>query len=334
MPFDGIIGHALPIRIIRSMVQTGQVPHACIFSGIEGIGKRAVAMGFAKALNCLGPQRSSGCQCASCQAIERRMHPDLILLAPEKNVIRIDQVRLLQSELAFKPFEARYKVVIIDGADRMNVHAANCLLKTLEEPPEQTVLILIAPSTAGMLPTVLSRCHRIHFAPLAPADIGAYLCAQGVAPAQAEVLSIQAQGSIGRALMLRESAFMELRQKMADALAGAPRPDLDALLKLGQQAGAEPAGPLPVLEFLETWYRDLLLLKEGVGDELLQNYDLAGSLRAAAGHETRASALQSIRRIQWLQQHANLHADVSLGLEAVLINGVSGPDANRFSLFS
>lgn len=319
MPFDSIIGHALAIRILRSMLQAGQIPQAFIFSGIDGIGKRTAAAGFVKALNCR-EQGSDFCgQCPACRKIERRMHPDVVWVEPEKNGIRIDQIRSLQADLAFRPLEARYKAVIIDAADRLNLHAANCLLKTLEEPPEQTTLMLIAGSTAGMLPTVLSRCHRIHFAPLAPADVRQYLLANGVAQGQAEVLCTHAQGSIGRALMLHASAFLDVRRDMAAALAADAARHVDELLKLAQRAGTEAAGLSPVLEFLETWYRDLLLLQEGLAEALLYNHDIIDSLRSAARHETRGSVLNKMRKVQWLQHNAMLNVDMSLGLEALFM---------------
>ncbi|MCX5900126.1 MAG: DNA polymerase III subunit delta', partial [Proteobacteria bacterium] len=175
MPFDEIRGHGRQVRILQAMLRSGHLPHAFLFTGIEGIGKRMVATGFVKALNCLTLSDDFCGQCLQCRKIDKQIHPDVQVVEPEKNVLKIEQVRALQQDIVFKPLEGKKKAVIIDQAEKMNAQAANCLLKTLEEPPEDTVLVLIAHAVSDMLPTVLSRCQQIHFSPLSDEDISAVL---------------------------------------------------------------------------------------------------------------------------------------------------------------
>ena len=319
MPFDSIFGHKVPIRILRSMLKTGQLPHAFIFSGVDGIGKRTTAVCFVKALNCHEMEDDFCDRCPSCQKVERLTHPDLFCIEPEKNVIKIEQVRALQQEIVFKPMEGKKKAVIIDQAEKINLQAANCLLKTLEEPPEDTVLILAARSTAGMLPTVLSRCHRIVFSPLGDEDILQFLRKEGYEEDRAKLVIPHAQGSIKRVIFLLESDFLTKWSETAEILSSDPTGNLEAVLNLSKRLSDDSEGLTLVLEFLQVWYRDLLLLKEGLSESLLYNRDIIDSVREAAGHETRDGIIRKIKRIQWMQNNALLNLDIQLGLESVFL---------------
>lgn len=319
MPFDAIIGQKKPIRILRSMFKTGQVPHAFVFYGVDGIGKLTVAVSFAKALNCQEAEGDFCDCCPSCRKIDRRVHPDIQRIEPEKNVIKIEQVRALQKDIGFKSLEAKKKAVIIDQAEKLNVQAANCLLKTLEEPPDETVLILVARSTASMLATVLSRCQTISFTPLTDEEIMQFLFDRAAVDKQrAALITKQARGSIERAIYLLESDFLNRRNEIAEMLVDISQGNLDAVFKLAgllNDAGEHPM----MLEFLLAWHRDVLLLKEGLSESLLYNPDIIDSMSVAAGHETRDGTLQKIKKIQWMQNSAGLNIDMQLGLEAVFM---------------
>ncbi|MFC1591827.1 DNA polymerase III subunit delta' [Thermodesulfobacteriota bacterium] len=319
MPFDALLGHARPVQTLRSMLRSGNVPHAFIFSGMEGIGKCTAAVSFAKALNCRELPDDFCDSCLSCQKIERRMHPDVFHTAPEKNVIKIEQVRALQQDIAFKPLEGDRKVVIIDRAEKLNPHAANCLLKTLEEPPSDTVLILVAQATTGLLPTVLSRCQKIVFSPLSTDEVVQLLGDGGIEAGRAADLARHARGSVQKALFLEESDFLSRRSELADMLAGDNDTVVDAALELAQRLSRESETIPLMLEFLLGWYRDLLVAKEGLADASLYNADIAEAVHAAARHESPASIKRKLRKIQWIQRNAVLNPDMQLGLESVLM---------------
>ena len=185
MALKDIIGQDGAVNILLRTLDRNRVPSAYLFAGESGIGKRFTALNFAKALNCLNNgdevkgknalpitqliSRVDACdECASCKKIDAMTHPDLMLVTPEKGEIRIGEIRAVESALSFKPFEGKRKVVIIDEADTMNQAAANAFLKTLEEPPDESLLMLIT-AHPDMLPeTIRSRCCRLNFVPLAP----------------------------------------------------------------------------------------------------------------------------------------------------------------------
>lgn len=161
MPFTGIAGHSVPLATISKILGSGRIAHAYLFSGPEGIGKKKVALAFIEALFC---GKAEGCgHCISCRKIQSGNHPDIHTLEPDGQFIKVDQVRSLQKELSFRPYEAPRKVCIIDGADRFNQSSGNSLLKTLEEPPGNALMILLAANIDSVLPTIRSRCQQISF---------------------------------------------------------------------------------------------------------------------------------------------------------------------------
>src|SRR5512139_1361138 len=217
MPFDAVLGQQQAIHQLRTALRSGHLAHAYLFSGIEGIGKCMAAIAFAKALNCQTHADDFCDDCAACRKTEKQLHPDIFFIEPDKNIIKIEQVRDIQKKIIFKPLEGRKKVVIIDQAEKLNLHAANCLLKTLEEPPDDTVLILVASTALPLLPTILSRCQSIRFAPLGVESLRSFLERRGGSE-NAGFIAAFAQGSIKRALVLLETAFLSRRKEIIELL--------------------------------------------------------------------------------------------------------------------
>jgi DNA polymerase-3 subunit delta' len=190
MALKDIVGQEGAIGILLRTLGRHRVPSAYLFVGESGIGKRFAALNFAKALNCLNNSSDSkalsdeskgedaspatyltsemdACdECASCRKIDAMTHPDMMVVVPEKGEIRVGEIRAVEDALSFKPFEGRKKVVIIDEADAMNQAAANAFLKTLEEPPDDSTLILITAHPDLLPETIRSRCCRLNFVPL------------------------------------------------------------------------------------------------------------------------------------------------------------------------
>ncbi|GAB4485683.1 MAG: DNA polymerase III subunit delta' [Thermodesulfovibrionales bacterium] len=202
MAFSQVIGQDRAIDILRGSMQRSRIASAYLFCGESGIGKKLVALNFAKALNCLSGSREESpllagfdglaphaaapgadggapvdaCEtCASCEKINAGAHPDLLVIAPEERQIRIDEIRMVDEALSFRPFEGRRRVVIVDEADTMNPAASNAFLKTLEEPPSDSVIILVSSRPDRLLPTIRSRCSRVNFRTLSAADCAAVL---------------------------------------------------------------------------------------------------------------------------------------------------------------
>ena len=214
--WKNIFGNAPRIEHLKKILSENKFPHAVIFSGVEGIGKRKIAENCAAALLCENPNDGEACGvCSSCKLLAAGNHPDFYVIEPEKSkaapAIKIGQIRELQSQVLLQPNRANCRVVIIDGAEFMNKAAANCLLKTLEEPTGQTIFILTTANRAGLLMTVRSRCGVVNFEKISPAEISAALKLRGVESEKAQTISLIADGSLGRALKLEESGGFEIR---------------------------------------------------------------------------------------------------------------------------
>lgn len=190
MSLKNIIGQEKAVEALLGIIKRQRVATSYLFCGEPGIGKKTTAINFAKALNCQRPVESLGLrvrgetselktpssklktemdacdECGSCLKIDAGSHPDFLIISPEERQIRIEEIRAIDDTLSFKPFEGKKKIVVVDGADTMNISAANAFLKTLEEPPEDSIIILIS-SRPDILPaTIRSRCSRLNFFPL------------------------------------------------------------------------------------------------------------------------------------------------------------------------
>ena len=227
--FEKIFGQDRPVFILTKMIQSGAVPHALLFTGTDGVGKRSCARAFAAGLNCavrrFGDTKTSGAEdapsgavlsrepatpCISCRRFVKDAHPDFIIIQPDQSLIKIERIRELCRVLTLKPYEARFRVVILASAHFMNESAANALLKVLEEPPDQTVLILTARQTSDLLPTIVSRCQHIRFDPL-PAEKMARALADETDLSFTKALraSRLARGSMTAARKLAAGSFFE-----------------------------------------------------------------------------------------------------------------------------
>ena len=170
MAFKDIIGQKKAINILLGTMARNRIPSAYLFAGESGIGKKLTAINLAKALNCQKPITPIDCcdECPSCKKIDSQTHPDFLMAAPEKGEIMVDAIRMIEEAISLAPYEGKRKVVIVDDAETMNSFAANAFLKTLEEPPPQSIIILISASPDRLPETIRSRCSRINFSPLAP----------------------------------------------------------------------------------------------------------------------------------------------------------------------
>src|SRR5437588_6147366 len=167
MPLRDIVGHQRTLALLAAAASRGTLPPSLSFAGPEGVGKYTAAIALARALNCEKAGKDACGACAACRRIARGVHADVLVLAPgETGSIKVDQVREAIDRSAYRPFEGRRRVVIVDQADALIPEAQNALLKTLEEPPAASVFVLVTARPDVLLPTVRSRCQRLRFAPL------------------------------------------------------------------------------------------------------------------------------------------------------------------------
>ena len=231
MLFKDVLGHGAVIRALVTAHARDKVHHAYLFAGPAGVGKRALAFGFASLLNCTGEaprgaggERTDGCgTCRSCRTIARTErgegagHPDLSLVEPlpesKRRVIKIEQVRELIRRVPFPPIEAAFRVVILDPADGLGEEAANALLKTLEEPSSRTRFLLLSSRPDAVLTTIVSRCQRMAFGRLSDDEVRRGLVERlGATPEAAEAAVGLAGGSLGLGRALMDDPVLGQRQ--------------------------------------------------------------------------------------------------------------------------
>jgi DNA polymerase III subunit delta' len=233
VPFSDIVGHAPLIALLRQAVSKNRVPQSLLFAGPEGVGKGAVAMALAQAVNCPRQQNGDACgTCPTCQRIARGQHSDVTVLdRGDEASIKIPALRdrVLES-VNYRPFEAARRVFIIDPADAMTVQAQDALLKTLEEPPSAAIIVLVSAYADTLQPTIQSRCRRLRFGLLVEADVARILKAQGIDAGSATRMAAHAGGTVSRALTGQDE-FDEDRSAALGLLAAARGSGILARLK-------------------------------------------------------------------------------------------------------
>lgn len=298
-------GQERAAAVLGRALSSGKLAHAYLFEGIGGCGKRTTALALVQSLFC-GSTEPCGV-CPSCRKVISLQHPDLHLIEPDGLVIKIDQVRELQRSLALRPFEAPRKACIIDRADAMNPAAANALLKTLEEPPGNALLILLTEQPDAVLPTIRSRCQTLRFAPLPQEVIEALLTKEGTDAETARVAASMAGGSIARALEIQGEDAIQERSEILDTLFSLSLTEISPLFATAERLGKDKEKALELLETLTSFLRDLLILAAGGGE--IVNSRLHSLLERELGYRNRAgiiSALESTTRVrQALMRNVN-----------------------------
>ena len=254
MSFKEIIGHDRQIEHLRNAMRNRRVAHAYLFLGKEGIGKKLVALNLAKTLNCPRGSEEPCDECRSCLKVNHLNHPDVLLVEPHGQWIRIDQIRDLQRELSHRPYEGKRRVCILTGADRMRQEAANALLRILEEPPLHTVLILLAANLDFILPTITSRCQRITFNPLPSERIAEVVRSKlALKREEAHILASLADGSLGKALQTDLDFVHRVRKEIIGKIIDLPSYGAEQILGLAEEM-TKGNDELPmVLTMIHTW---------------------------------------------------------------------------------
>jgi DNA polymerase III subunit delta' len=245
MNSNEIIGHKDIIARFYEAIKNRHVASALLFSGPDGIGKKRVALHLAQALNCLKFDAHGPCQqCTSCRKIAALNHPEVKIITKEEKAknLKIEQIFQLRADISLRPVEAIRKVYIIDDAHILTRDAANCLLKTLEEPPPNSLLILITANPSALLITVRSRCQKIEFKPLPAAEVMSQLQEKGqLENDQALFLADFAGGSLGLALTYLEQGVLEKKAELDDFLLRINEEDLAVVLTQAQAYGRDKA---------------------------------------------------------------------------------------------
>ena len=285
MGFDEIVGQRRQVDILRQALSSGRLHHAYLFIGPEGIGKHTLALALAKAVHCETSAADYCASCVNCRRIADGNHPDVRIIEPAvgKKEISIQQVRDFERELNYRSFTGKRKIMIIDPATLLNLASQNALLKTLEEPPQDSLIILIASSAGGLLPTVRSRCLRIPFAPLTRAEVAQYLRSrQGMSGEEVEFLAAMSMGSIGAAVGLDTQAYVEKRRVWGGIVGALKSGDYQAAIIAAEALAGNRDDALKFLAWAQSWYRDLLVYGVVGGDSDLVNLDMGEQIAQQA----------------------------------------------------
>ena len=327
MPFLDLIGHERPTAILKASILHDRVAHAYLFFGEDRIGKRLAALRFAQAINCeidYGPGGPDACgACRSCRQIEARTHPDFLLIEPDQEQanpqIKIEQIRELEQQLVYHPLVGRRKVCLIDEADRMTPGAANALLKTLEEPPDHSLLLLITSRPSALLATVRSRCQGIRFVAPARADVETALkTTRRIPPADAGFLAMVTQGRIGQALETDLAATRVQQDEFSTLTSAKSLHSVGTLLTAAEALYRSDRAP-EALEWIVRWIRDLILVSVGADPDHLLNRDRLPQLEEAGRGLRPDALLDLLADIETIQQAATRNVNLQMALETILL---------------
>lgn len=334
MSWKALLGHEPQIELFRRIVAGGRLAHGYLFLGPEGIGKRRFAQELAKALNCensASAGRLEACdECSSCGQIDSGNHPDVetLALAEGQHEFPIEEIRGLIGRINLKPAKARRRAIILDDAGAMSEAAANAFLKTLEEPPPHSLLMLLGAQADHFKQTILSRCQLVRFRPLAEKVIAALLLEQGLAKSQeeADAIAAQSEGSLGMARLLSEPSVREFRRGWLRGFADArldPVALAEKLTKFVEEAGTESAAKRERAQLVLRFLVDVLSQALGLASgRAIENPEPTAVYLAERLKQRKL--LELADRVLEAEQQVNRYLQLVLVLEA-LTDALSRP---------
>jgi len=329
-----VIGQARAVSLLERSLEIETLAHAYLFVGPHQVGKMTLALNLAQALNCEADVRPCG-ECDTCQRISSAKHVDVQIIGVNQNgdsgndkprvEIGIDRIRDMQHTASLPPFEGRYKVFIIDGAERLSLDAANCLLKTLEEPVGNVVFILLATNDNLLPATVVSRCQRMELAPLPLGEVEEALVGRwGVDPQMARLLARLSHGRLGWALSAAsDSSLLQRRTEKLERVVEVIQADYEERFtyatQLATQFSQSREMVLELLDLWLDWWRDLLLVKVGCGD-IITNVDMVATLDKMGQGYRLEQIRDFINNLQAAKEQLGQNASPRLALEVLMLN--------------
>jgi DNA polymerase-3 subunit delta' len=315
-----VVGHEWAVELLERSLANGRTAHAYLLLGLPQIGKTTLALNFAQALNCLAEGKPCG-QCRSCLKIDHGNHPDVRVIEANNGTIKIDQMRAMQREAVLSPHEGRWKVYVIRQMERATTEAANCLLKTLEEPPDQVILMLTASDMDQLLPTIISRCQVLNLRPLSMLLVQKALEERWeIDPERARLLARLSGGRLGWAVSASEDeTILRKRERRFDEMIELMGQGRVERLRYAQRLSTNPDGLREVLDLWLSWWRDLLLIK---GDSAIEvtNVDREATLRSQAQDYSLIQVrdfIEALRAAVWQLEH---NANTRLTLEVLMLS--------------
>ena len=288
--FSEIVGHEQIKEHMQAAIRDKKPFHAYLFQGEEGVGKEALARTFAAGLQCQSESADKPCkECVSCRQMESGNQPDVIWVTREKASLGVDEIReQLCNTMDIKPFSSPYKIYLVPEAEKMTEAAQNALLKTIEEPPEYGIVILMTSNISALLPTIQSRCLTMEFRPLSTAVVESYVKEHCQVPDyQARASAAFAQGNLGKAMRYAKSEdFIERKDHIISLLRHVEQMDLSEMLAVIKDLGTRKDEVRDYIDLMVLWYRDVLLFKATKDINQLLFQDEASYISREASSQT------------------------------------------------
>lgn len=328
--YSDIIGHEDIVKHFKSSIELGKVSHAYILNGEKGAGKKTLAEVVAKSLQCEGGEADPCNTCRSCLQAESGNQPDIIWVQHEKpNVISVDEIReQIVNEVGLKPYSSKYKIFIVPDAQLMNSQAQNALLKTLEEPPEYAIIMLLTNNVNKFLPTILSRCIVLNFKPVEPLDMMEYLVKQiGVDQDMAKFCANFAQGNLGKAVRLAISPeYQEIKEDAVRLLRKIDEMAVDEVMEAVKRMGKYKLDVTDYIDIMAMWFRDILMLKISNSPNKMIFKDEFSVMRRQASrvsYEGIEEILEAMDKLK-VRLEANVNFDIAMELMLLTIKDAYG----------
>lgn len=321
--FTQIIGHTGIINHLQNAIHAGKVSHAYIFHGEEGMGKKSLAMSFAKALQCT-ENRIHPCNiCKSCIQADSGNHPDILWVSHEKASIGVDDIRTkINADIQVKPYQSKYKIYIIDSADKMTESAQNALLKTIEEPPEYAVILLLSCNTHQLLPTILSRCVILDLKPIDKQLIKEFLMSKYQVPDyKAEVAAGFSGGNVGKAIKYASSEdFESKKEDIFHILRYIDEMELHEIISGIKTISENKSSVFDYIDIMLLWFRDVLMLKATNDPNLLLFKDEYQTIRKQANIRSYDSIENIIKSMEEAKLKLNANVNFDITIELMLLS--------------
>ena len=318
--FSEIVGHEQIKEHMQAAIRDKKPFHAYLFQGEEGVGKEALARTFAAGLQCQSESADKPCkECVSCRQMESGNQPDVIWVTREKASLGVDEIReQLCNTMDIKPFSSPYKIYLVPEAEKMTEAAQNALLKTIEEPPEYGIVILMTSNISALLPTIQSRCLTMEFRPLTTAVVESYVKEHCQVPDyQARASAAFAQGNLGKAMRYAKSEdFIERKDHIISLLRHVEQMDLSEMLAVIKDLGTRKDEVRDYIDLMVLWYRDVLLFKATKDINQLLFQDEASYISREASHrsyEKIEEILQAFEKAK-VRLRANVNFDITMEL--------------------